>query len=585
MRRHAESGSIPLLDPRWYALSLRGRAFLPSASFASLLAPQVLYDRIQPHAYQLRVVERVLRDLSPAAILADEVGLGKTIEAGLVYKELALRGVVQSALVLAPKALLSQWQEELRERFDDDFVLTDERRFQGFDVEQRIVCSLPQFVRSFGRIAHRRWDLLIVDEAHLLSNPQSKRRQCVAQLRARWRLLLTATPIANRLTDLYSLLDLVAPGMFGTQREFENAYVADLGTARVVRPQRAEHLRKVVGEVMCRTRRSETDIAFSGRTVHTRSIEPAPDEDALITDVTNYLRALYRRIPLRRSEATREAGAQQPPHDAARTQRINRGAVIREIMALQQSLSSSPGAIERSLRKRTASHQDEAGELLALAGRAHGVVSAKETLLRELLNEAGNEPLLIFTLRLETASHLCELIRASGRRADSYVGALSRQEREDLVGRFNSGQLDVLVATDAGAEGLNLQRRCHTVVNYDLHWNPMRIEQRIGRVHRLGQPRDVAVYNFVLKDTIDDYVVHLLYQKVELFTMTIGAMETVLAEAQEGELDMEERLLDALLGADSNTEVRASVDSLGNEIALARERQRAAESLTSGVLG
>jgi SNF2 family DNA or RNA helicase len=574
-----------MLDPRWYALSLRGRGLLPSASFASLLAPQVLYDRIQPHAYQLRVVERVLHDLSPAAILADEVGLGKTIEAGLVYKELALRGLVQSALVLAPKALLSQWQQELRERFDEDFVLTDERRFHGFDVEQRLVCSLPQFVRSFGRIAQRRWDLLIVDEAHLLSNPQSKRRQCVAQLRAYWRLLLTATPIANRLTDLYSLLDLVAPGMFGTQREFENEYVADLGTARILRPQRADHLRKVVGEVMCRTRRSETDIAFSGRTVHTRSIEPAPAEDALITDVTSYLRALYRRIPLRRREVLREAGAQQPAEDAARTQRINRGAVIREIMALQQSLSSSPGAIERSLRTRAASHQDEADELLALARRAHGVVSAKETLLRELLDDAGNESLLIFTLRLETASHLCELVRASGRRADAYVGALSRQEREELVGRFNSGHLDVLVATDAGAEGLNLQRRCHTVVNYDLHWNPMRIEQRIGRVHRLGQPHDVAVHNFVLKDTIDDYVVHLLYQKVELFTMTIGAMETVLAEAQEGELDMEERLLDALLRADSNLDLRASVESLGNEIALARERQRAAESLTIGVLG
>src|SRR5215469_11624257 len=141
----------PML-PRWYALHLRSQSLRAPASFDTLLAPRVLYDRLRPHPYQLQVVQQVLREKAPAAILADEVGLGKTIEAGLIYKELALRGAVQSALVLAPKALLSQWQEELRERFDEDFVLTDEKRFRGFDREPCVICSLPQFVRSFGKI-------------------------------------------------------------------------------------------------------------------------------------------------------------------------------------------------------------------------------------------------------------------------------------------------------------------------------------------------------------------------------------------------------------------------------------------------
>lgn len=558
------ASSAPTAPPQWYALAIRSQTLRQSAAFDRLLAPQALYERLRPHPYQLRVVEQALREKAPAVILADEVGLGKTVEAGLIYKELALRGVVRSTLILTPKALLSQWQAELAERFDEDFVLTDEKRFQGFEREERVICSLPQFVRSFEQIASRTWDMLIVDEAHLLANPQSKRRQRVGELRARWRLLLTATPVANKLTDLYSLIDLVAPGKFGSQREFEAEYVADPGTARALRPDRAPQLRAITREVMCRTRRADTDIAFSGRNVDTRAIPATPAEGALIADVTDYLRRLYRRAP---------------------TTRLNRGAVIREIMALQQSLSSSPRAIEASLRRRAEQHSDEAGALLALADRCSGVESAKESLLLETMAEIPDEPALIFTLRLDTASHLREVIRARGRTADCYVGALSRAERETMIARFNAGELSALIATDAGAEGLNLQQRCHIVFNYDLHWNPMRIEQRIGRVHRLGQTRDVSVFNFVLRDSVDDYVLRLLYQKINLFTMTVGALETVLAEAQDGEIDLEERVLEIMLKSESGDEMRQRVESLGAELLVAKNRQREAETLTLEALG
>jgi SNF2 family DNA or RNA helicase len=549
----------------WYALALRAQRFRVAASFDRLLAPAVLYDRVRPHAYQLRVVEQVLREKAPAAILADDVGLGKTIEAGLIYKELALRGLARRALVLAPKALLNQWQQELREHFDEDFVLTDEKRFRGFEAEPRVICSLPQFVRSFARVNTRPWDILIVDEAHLLANPASRRRQCASELRSTWRLLLTATPVANRLTDLYSLIDLAIPGRLGTQREFEDEFVADPGAGRIVRPERAGTLRALAREHMCRTRRSEADIVFAGRTVDTRGIQATPAEDALISDITDYLRRLYRRAPTGSGKS-------------------NRGAVIREIMALQQSLSSGPQAIERSLRGRAEKHTEEHGELLALADRCATVVSAKESLLLDVLAELGDEPVLIFTLRLETAARLRETLVARGRSAERYIGALSRAEREALVSRFNAGGLSTLIATDAGAEGLNLHERCHIVINYDLHWNPMRIEQRIGRVHRLGQTRDVRVLNFVLNDTIDDYVVRLLYQKLSLFTMTIGALETVLTEVQEGEFDLEERILEVLLEDTDRNRLRTEMAALGDELVSARQRQSASESLTAEVL-
>jgi SNF2 family DNA or RNA helicase len=601
----------------WYVLGLRAHALRLAGTLDELIAPGVLADRVQPHPYQVRVVQQALREKMSAAILADEVGLGKTIEAGLILKELMLRGIVQSALVVAPKALLSQWQGELREHFDEDFLLTDDRGFRGFESEDRVICSFQQFVLAFDRIHSREWDCLIVDEAHLLANPKSQRRLRAGELRARWRLLLTATPIQNKITDLYSLIDLVAPGRLGTLRHFINTYAADPPTCRAVVPGKVDELRAIAQEVMCRTRRAETNIAFAPRRVDTYLVEASPSEAAVNREVTDYLRAIYRRgmapdTGVRQAHAGRgrkAAGAPQSPPatpktrttagngtaadtagpDAIRiasgaTPGVSRGALIREIVGLQQSLSSSPQAIAVALRSRAEHHTAERGMLLDMAARCEGLRSAKELLLLDALQRLGGQPALVFTLRLETARHLRRVIRTAGLTAECYVGELSGGQRRDLIERFNHGDLQTLIATDAGAEGLNLQQRCHVVVNYDLHWNPMKMEQRIGRVHRLGQTQEVIVANFALRDSIDEYVLQLLYQKINLFTMAIGQLESVLADVQDGELDVEERLLEVLLGGDGG-DVRGSVEALGREIEQALGRQGAAESLTAGVLG
>jgi SNF2 family DNA or RNA helicase len=594
----------------WYLLALRAHELQVAGATDGLLAPAAVSDRIRPHPYQLRVVQQVLREKAPAAILADEVGLGKTIEAGLIFKELLLRDMVGSALVLAPKALLAQWQEELRERFGADFVLTEEHRFRGFAHEQQLICSFQQFVRAFDAIAARPWDCLIVDEAHLLANPTSKRRRCVSQLRTRWRLLLTATPVQNKLTDLYSLIDLIAPGRLGTLRQFIAEYATDPTTCRTVIPGKVAELRAAAAEVMCRTRRVETGIAFAPRSVETRLVAPGHREATLIREVTNYLRALYRRaIVIQAPQNTSRSGdrsarrrtrasspgpahggevnrAQRPDEEAGSHEAaLSRGALLREIVALQQSLSSSPQAIGHALRARAEHHSAERALLLDLAAHTDDLRGAKEQLLLDALERLGREPALIFTLRLETARRLRQVIGATGRSADCYVGQLSSAERRTLVNRFNRGGLQALIATDAGAEGLNLQERCYTVFNYDLHWNPMKMEQRIGRVHRLGQTRAVEVVNFALEATIDEYVLALLYQKIDLFTMTIGALESVLADVQEGELDLEERILDAVLSTTAEQDVHGAVTALGSDLAAALARQRAAESLTTGVLG
>lgn len=603
---HAPAGASPA--GAWYVLHLRALELALADTGGELLAPGVLADRLRLFPYQIDTARQILWAKRPAAILADEVGLGKTIEAGLVLKELLLRDTVRSVVILAPKALLPQWQEELRERFAEEFVLSDERHFRGFAHEERIICSFQQFVRAFDQIDSRVWDCLIVDEAHLLANFDSKRRRCAAALRAKWRLLLSATPVQNKITDLYSLVDLIRPGRLGTQRQFIAEFAADPATCRMVIPGKAAQLREIAREVMCRTRRDETGIAFPSRSVTTHRIPADPPEEAVIRDVTAYLRALYRRglavgtqpsidinaqVSTVRRKSTRSGAKadRRSDHDSLATNvtpptpLVNRGALIREIIALQQSLSSSPRAIAASLRARAARQPDEEADLLTLAARCDAMTSAKERLLLDTLRRLGSDPVLIFTLRLETARRLRDCIAASGRAADCYVGELSGDQRRALVGRFNRGELGALIATDAGAEGLNLQERCHVVFNYDLHWNPMKMEQRIGRVHRLGQSQAVRVANFALAGSIDDYVLRLLYEKIDLFTMTIGTLESVLADMQDGELDVEQRILELLLQGDSKAEMSAGLDALCGEVQQSQERLHRAESLTTEVLG
>ncbi len=141
----------------------------------------------------------------------------------------------------------------------------------------------------------------------------------------------------------------------------------------------------------------------------------------------------------------------------------------------------------------------------------------------------------------------------------------------------------ILVATDAAAEGLNLQNCC-LMFNYDLHWNPMKIEQRIGRIHRFKQDRDVTVFNLAVRDTIDDYVLHILYQKIDLFTMTVGKMETVLAELKEGNQDIQKTIAEILLRSNNRLDLKKELEKLATDLTVSKQNEELAEQFTQGVL-
>ena len=204
-------------------------------------------------------------------------------------------------------------------------------------------------------------------------------------------------------------------------------------------------------------------------------------------------------------------------------------------------------------------------------------------LLSSILRETSKEQAVIFCLRKITAYKIKEMLDAQFGEAAVFLGDMNQEQRDSVIASFKKGETKYLVATDAAAEGLNLQNCC-LMFNYDLHWNPMKIEQRIGRIHRFKQDRDVTIFNLAVKDTIDDYVLHVLYQKIDLFNMTIGKMETVLAELKEGNQDIQKIVAEILLRSNSRMDLQKELEKLANDLAVSKQTQELSEQFTRGVL-
>ena len=376
---------------------------------------------------------------------------------------------------------------------------------------------------------------------------------------------------------MYSIVDLIQPGVFGSERSFVVRFAQD-ARSRIVKPAEAEPLRQMLREVMCRNRKEETGVPFTRRCVDSRSLEADESERKFIDTATDYLRDIdnnsFKTIETLIAEnPTRRLSASQ-------SQTI----LVFQAIALQQSFSSSPEASIESLRKRQQRFPSETDATNQLIEMAKQISSSKIRLLKQILNEIPNEQALIFCLRKTTTNKIKEILDSEFGKAAVYTGDMSQAERENVVEAFRRGEVKYLVATDAAAEGLNLQNCC-IMFNYDLHWNPMKLEQRIGRIHRYKQDRDVTVFNLTIKDTIDDYVLHILYQKIDLFTMTVGKMETVLAELKEGSQDIQKTIMQILLRSNSHLDMKKELENLANNLTVSRKNQELAESFTQGVLG
>ena len=458
---------------------------------------------VERFPHQHRAALRIMRDLGGRGLLADEVGLGKTIEAGIVLKEYLLRGLVRTVLVLVPASLVEQWHEELREKFELDFTVS--RGAEGaWGQSNLIIASLEtaRHQRHRQRVRHANYDLVVVDEAHRLRNHLTLGWKFVNELGARYLLLLTATPVQNDLRELYNLVTLIRPGAVGTFAQFKREFMV---SGDRLRPQNVEKLRELLSNVMVRSQRAQTHIKFPKRHVITIPVELEEPEADLYADVSDFV--------IRTIQSGDEKVRQQ---------------WYFTLVVLQKEMGSSTAAAAGTLRRLADRARPglETSRLNDLAKRAEGIHESKKVKALVQLLKGLKEKAIVFTQFRGTQELLADALADAGLSAVLYHGEQDWQEKEEALETFRT-KVPFLISTEAGGEGRNLQF-CHHVVNYDLPWNPMRVEQRIGRVHRLGQTSDVYIHNLVARGTIESYVIEILEKKIQLFEMVVGEVEEIL---------------------------------------------------------
>jgi SNF2 family DNA or RNA helicase len=526
-------------------------AGVQAARFAAWASPDRLISLdslrgVDQFPHQLRAALRALRDMGGRALLADEVGLGKTIEAGIILKEFLLRGQVRTALVLAPASLVEQWAEELREKFELDFVVS--RGASGaWGSHPLVIASLEtaRHERHRGRVRRAGYDLVIVDEAHRLRNHLTLGWKFVNELGARYLLLLTATPVQNDLRELYNLVTLLRPGTIGTFAQFKHRFLA--GGARL-KPRNVDQLRELLGQVLIRSQRAQTKIEFPKRIVRTHAVELSPDEASLYRDVSDFVRRTIRR------------------GDRATRQRWYFTLVV-----LQKEMGSSLAAAVGTLR-RLASREEsffdtrQLGEFADRADAVHAHHKVREVV--RLLEGIG-EKVIVYTQFRGTQELLARAFEEAGLSVVLFHGELGWKEKERAIDAFR-GEVPILLSTEAGGEGRNLQFARH-LVNFDLPWNPMRVEQRIGRVHRLGQKRDVYVYNLVARGTIESYVLEILEKKIQLFELVVGEIEEILGQWSP-EISFEEEIFRIWSESDDEATRERRYSDFATQLLQARKR-------------
>jgi SNF2 family DNA or RNA helicase len=550
-----------------YQLRMQAEALRLSRGFDRLLCLDEI--AVEHYEHQLEAALRALREMRGRALLADEVGLGKTIEAGIVMKELIHRGLVRTVLVLTPASLTEQWREELQTKFHEEFTVMEqpgEWRSAQQTESGRWIASLDRakLARHREAILQREFDLLVVDEAHKLKNRNTQAWQFVNQIRKRYVLMLTATPVQNDLLELYSLITILSPGQLGTVRAFRRHFLDSYDPRQ---PRNATSLRRLLSDVMIRNQRSKVDVQFPRRQAAIYHLELSDAEWTLYAEVTEYIRRRFN------------------DDDSSKHLRLT-------LLTLQKELSSSPQALATTLRKMLtdAAHGEQVrAELQRFQALAEAIPqSRKLTAVLEILERFPGKFLIFTEYRQTQESILAELVRRNVAVA-VFHGGLDIHQKEAAIAQFRKPEQDggvrVLVSTESGAEGRNLQF-CHQLINYDLPWNPMRVEQRIGRLHRLGQQHDVTIFNLSCNETIEAHVLDLLARKIRMFELVIGELDMILGNV-DGAKSFEDLLRDAWESAASEDDLRQRIDALGDVLVKARreyERVREANQLLDWAL-
>lgn len=582
---------------------LNAKDFAPSINFdlhfeAVRLSLAYEYDRflslsstrtnLEP--YQVEAAWRVLNSYKHRFLIADDVGLGKTIEAGMILKELSLRGRAKRILIMVPASLCYQWQREMSERFDEHFIIYESSYLKVlkdslpkdcnvWEANDRIITSIDYAKQQevLVELERAKWNLIIFDEAHKLSvtkygiKIRRTHRYKLAKVlnnKTDSLLLLTATPHRGDSFAFYSLVSLADPYIF--ENEFK-IFSDKLNSIMIRRGK--DGLNDEEGKPI-----------FKPREVITLSVDFTEDENKLYKAVTDYVRKVY---------------------NSAKS--LNNRAVGFAMVLLQKRMVSSIAAIRQSLKNRLSNLiKSEVSsltreekirlkdyikdpdslddwekeiferklEVLALPTTPRALKKEIET-LKHLIKMAGaikidskalklidfvkgimedpKEKVLIFTEYRDTLSYLLNLLKEEDLNPITIHGGMSMSARREAEELFKSVTFKIMVATDAAGEGINLQF-CHIMVNYDLPWNPNRIDQRIGRLHRYGQQRDVKVHNLFIANTREGEILTRLMQKVKKIEKELGGkISDIVGLVLEG-VNLEDIIMSALAG-DKSIEV------------------------------
>jgi SNF2 family DNA or RNA helicase len=528
-----------------HLLNVQAREFEIAQGQQELLSVEEIKDRIKLLDHQLQAAHRALFKMSGGALFADEVGLGKTIEVGMVIKEMDFRDTRDSFLILTPAQLAPQWQKELEEKFGLDFVCNYDDEFLGFDAHDKIIASVDTAKSKTNRddVLSRRWDVVVLDEAHYVRNADTMRYKLIDELNYGEAFFATATPIQNDISDLYNIIDLIRPGMLGTRQQFNDRYVVDSDDAQI---KRSQALQEKLNRVMIRNRREETKIDFTNRNVHTNVFEPSDAEMELYEAVTNYVRSNYSSADARHLV----------------------------LFTLQKEVVSSPYAVDKTIDRWLGDRQKalskrEREALREIQAIVDGIdQTTKQKRLRHVLetirDQIGTTRAVVFTQFRPTQDAIADGIRGLDLPVHIVNGDLSSRAKERKVAQFEE-EGGVMVATDSISEGRNMQF-CNVLVNYDLPWNPMKVEQRIGRIDRIGQNREVHVFNMALEGTIEEHVLNKLFGKIDLFNQSIGGLRDILSRMEKSGSDFEREVFEQLRNADSQVELENNFEDMAVDL-------------------
>ena len=541
-------------NPGWFRLRRELNRLSLFEGFDELLCLPALRG-VEAHWYQVETVRKVLKQYRGRVLLADEVGLGKTIEAGMVLKEYVLRGMAERILILTPAALVGQWRDEMHSKFGLDcatshdlLLRTEPARFWA---QPRVIASIAAARRKENArfLAGMNYDAVVVDEAHHLRDQSSASHQLVNSLQKRFLLLLSATPVQNNLLELYNLLTLLKPGIFRTQKEFRSLYMKP-GKPR--EPANRERLHDLMRGVMIRNTRALASLRLPRRHASTLRTAPGDDEAGCYRDLS----ALAREVP---------PGTQ---HRLA----------LHHLLA---AAGSSPAAASAAVSRFMARYPEDTRWSALLARYRALTTGAKPAALLRLLAQNPTEKKMIFVHHRDSMGHLADLLRRQGTAFALFDGTMSGPAKDAAVDAFRA-DIPVLLCSESGGEGRNLQF-CNTLINFDIPWNPLAIEQRIGRIDRIGQTREVFVFNLAATGTIEDEVLRILDEKINMFELVVGEVGAILGEFED-QHDFSTLVLEAWLRTSEEARSTAFVE-LEGQLAAARRQYDEAKVLDEALFG